>query len=323
MIPSGPAARTMRPKRRKCAPLFYEHGARCNRDNNDACCQIPTTNVAAGLALGALLTVDSQARESSGASFEMPPPSDAKLSELSSSGWSLATLSGRPQGVVLSRARASQPGDAAAVFTITMRNGLAAEFDSALGAAREFHVSVAYSANQCDANPCDANAICMDPNADSADPIESICTCSAGFFGNGVECESDKSAELHALVSQNNDNRASVLALLADGADPNHNPAVGGPVLIMAAVMPSAPNPYRGEVVSVLVAAGADPAAVSDDPDNGRGVLHLLVRYAGGTASQSEGALDALRTSSARCARPAGWNPSTNGTSETTTFGFR
>ena len=281
-------------KAEMCA-LFYEHGARCNRDGNDACCQIPTTEVAAGLALGALLTVDSQARESSGASFEMPPPSDAKLSELSSSGWSLATLSGRPQGVVLSRARANQPGDAAAVFTITMRNGLAAEFDSALGAAREFHVSVAYSANQCDANPCDANAICMDPNADSSDPVESICTCSAGFFGNGVECESDKSAELHALVSQNNDNRASVLSLLADGADPNHNPAVGGPVLIMAAVMPSAPNPYRGEVVSVLVAAGADPAAVSDDPDNGRGVLHLLVRYAGGTASQSEGALDALR----------------------------
>ena len=39
--------------------------------------------------------------------------------------------------------------------------------------------------NECDGNPCDANATCVDTIGSF------ICTCDGGFTGNGVNCSSE------------------------------------------------------------------------------------------------------------------------------------
>ena len=48
-----------------------------------------------------------------------------------------------------------------------------------------YYMCIFLDINECGANPCDTNAMCMDTHGSH------VCTCNDGYTGNGLACESN------------------------------------------------------------------------------------------------------------------------------------
>ena len=120
------------------------------------------------------------------------------------------------------------------------------------GTAAQGRVCVTHADQCASSSVCSPNASCSDPDIRVSHAPTEICTCDAGYTGDGAFCGSVIDSNLLTEVKKPSPSLVSVRALLGQGADPDIADGDGIPLLFVAATMGHA------EIVSVLVAAGAD-----------------------------------------------------------------
>ena len=270
--------------------LIYERGGRCDPETTGKFCEIPieirTATVSGGQTGGVLTLI---ARDFGGAVFGMPPPDDAKASEISESGWTLrADNSASPARVVLSRARPLIPTDDTAVFTVTMT-------DAARETAREFRVWA--GAEQSDLHSL-RSAVWRGDAAEVAALLSTLGTTYANAAGND--------GMTPILLEAANLQWAEIVSvLITAGADPAAEASVGGLPNIVA--RDADENPAAALEVLRYFIGGLHAAEKADEFDwNSRFPLGALARTSAGDAADIWEIQALMYERGARCDNPEG-----------------
>ena len=260
--------------KREMQALLYERGASCGAPESKIYCQIPSefVLVPSGAPLtGPVLTVTATRRAVGGTPFGFALPDAGARARLNAQGWEMSLAAGPPAGVVLSR---TQAAGGLPTVAVTMLNGERAVRELRVALQSDFEY---VEGDQCAApfSPpvCDAAAVCVDPDLESANTPAELCVCTdAAAEGNGLFCghESVNGRLLAEVKKPAGAARVSVvLTLLGLGANASVADENGAAALILAATAGHA------EIVSVLVTAGADVKATDSGFYNMDAVQHL------------------------------------------------
>ena len=260
--------------KREMQALLYERGASCGAPEGKIYCQIPSefVLVPSGAPLtGPVLTVTATRRAVGGTPFGFALPDAGARARLNAQGWEMSLAAGPPAGVVLSR---TQAAGGLPTVAVTMLNGERAVRELRVALQSDFEY---VEGDQCAApfSPpvCDAAAVCVDPDLESANTPAELCVCTDDAAeGNGLFCghESVNGRLLAEVKKPAGAARVSVvLTLLGLGANASVADENGAAALILAATAGHA------EIVSVLVTAGADVKAADPGFYNMDAVQHL------------------------------------------------